>query len=79
MSNWRHSKKGFRPLARQVPKREVRTILLSLPCWERVPPLILRLITKWRRLRSAALLSDGASACDTKTNNSLDMPLNPSA
>ena len=37
MSNWRHSRKGFRPLALQVPKREARTILLSLPCWERVP------------------------------------------
>ena len=71
MSSRRHSRKGFRPLARQVPKRDARVILLSLPCSERVPPLILRLITRWRRLRSAALLSDGASGCDTKTNSSL--------
>ena len=70
MSSWRVSRKGFRPLARQVPKRDDRVILLSLPCSERVPPLIFRLITRWRRLRSAALLSDGASGCDTKTNNS---------
>ena len=59
------------PLARQVPKGDARVILLSLPCSERVPPLILRLITRWRGLRSAALLSDGTSGCDTKTNNSL--------
>ena len=30
-----------------------------MPCSERVPPLILRLMTRWRRLRSAALLSAG--------------------
>ena len=70
MSNRRHSRKGLRPLARQVPKRDASVILLSLPGCQRVPPLILRLITRWRRLRSAALLSDGASGCDTKTNSS---------
>ena len=58
------------PRTRQVPKREARVILLSLPAPERVPPLILRLITRCRRLRSAALLSGGVSGCDTKTNNS---------
>ena len=61
MSNLRVSRKGLRPLARQAPKGEARAILLSLPCSERVPPLIFRLTTKWRRLRSAALLSEGAS------------------
>ena len=71
MSSRRHSGKGFRPLARQIPKRDARVILLSLPCSERVPPLILRLITRWRRLRSAALLSGGASGWETKTINSL--------
>ena len=45
--------------------------LLSLPASERVRPLILRLTTRWRRLRSAALLSGGVSGCETKTNNSL--------
>ena len=61
----------MRPRARQVPKRDARVILLSLPASERVPPLILRLITRWRRLRSAALLSGGVSGWETKTNNSL--------
>ena len=42
--------KGFSPWARQVPKREARVILVSVPCSERVPPLILRLTTKGRRL-----------------------------
>ena len=61
----------MRPLARQVPKRDARVILLPLPAPEQVPPLILRLITRWRRLRSAALLSGGVSGWETKTNNSL--------
>ena len=30
--------------ARQAPKRDARVILLSLPCSQRVPPLISRLI-----------------------------------
>ena len=34
-------------------------------------PLILRLTTKWRRLRSAALLSEGTSGWATKTKSSL--------
>ena len=62
-----------RPRHPPRPKREARIILLSLPASERVPPLILRLITRCRRLRSAALLSEGVrgSGCGTKTNNSL--------
>ena len=59
----------MRPRVRQVPKRDYKVILL--PAAERVPPLILRLITRWRRLRSAALLSGGVSGWETKTNNSL--------
>ena len=51
--------RGFRPWARQVPKREVRVILASVPWFERVPPLILRLITRGRRLRSAAVVVRG--------------------
>ena len=58
-------------MARHEPKRDARAILLSVPCSERVPPLTLRLTTRWRRLRSAALLSGGTSACETKTNSSL--------
>ena len=38
MSNRRVSRKGLRPLARQVPKRDARVILLPLPASERVPP-----------------------------------------
>ena len=51
----------MRPLARQVPKRDAKVILLSVPCPERVPPLILRLVTRCRRLRSASLLSEGTA------------------
>ena len=54
MSNRLVSRKGLRPLARQVPKRDARVILLPLPASERVLPLIFRLITRWRRLRSAS-------------------------
>ena len=32
-----------------MPKRDASVILLSVPCSERVPPLILRLMTRWRR------------------------------
>ena len=46
MSSWRQAVRGFRPWARQVPKRELRVILASVPWLERVPPLILRLITR---------------------------------
>ena len=41
---------------RQVPKMEARVILVSVPRAERVPPLILRLITTGRRLRSSVRL-----------------------
>ena len=46
MSSRRHSRKGFRPLARQAPKMDASVILLSAPCSERVPPLTLRLMTR---------------------------------
>ena len=71
--------RGFSPWARQVPKMDASVILLSVPCSERVPPLILRLTTKWRRLRSAALLSAGASGSATKTKSSLDVAFDASA
>ena len=50
---------------------DASVILRSVPCSERVPPLILRLMTRWRRLRSAALLSAGTSGSATKTKSSL--------
>ena len=50
---------------------DASVILLSVPRSDRVPPLILRLITTWRRLRSAGLLSDGTSGSATKTKSSL--------
>ena len=62
---------GLRPLARHAPNRDARVILLSLPRPGRVPPLIFLLTTMCLRLRSAALLSDGASGRGTKTNSSL--------
>ena len=63
--------KGFSPWARQVPKREARVILVSVPRSERVPPMTLRLTTRGRRLRSAALLSEGTPGAATKTKSSL--------
>ncbi len=69
-SSWQ-DRRGSRPWARQVPKREARVNLESVPWAERVPPLILRLTTRGRRLRSAALLSDGTAGWATKTNSSL--------
>ena len=44
---------------------------MSVPWSERVPPLIFRLVTRCRRLRSPALFSEGTSGSATKTNNSL--------
>ena len=63
--------RGFNPRARLVPKREARAILVSVPWGERVPPLILWLATRSRRLLLAALFSQGTSGSATKTNNSL--------
>ena len=60
----------MRPCTRQVPNREARVILLSVPRADRVPPLILRLMTRCRRLRSAALLSEGTAGSATKTRSS---------
>ena len=45
-------------------------LLVSLPRSERVPPLIFRLTTGGRRLRSAALLSALARGSATKVNSS---------
>ena len=70
VSSWRQAARGFRPRARQVPKTDASVILLSVPRSDRVPPLTLRLITRWRRLRSAELLSDGTSGSSTKTQSS---------
>ena len=50
---------------------DASVILRSVPCSERVPSLTLRLMTKWRRLRSAALLSEGTAGSATKTKSSL--------
>ena len=45
-------------------------LLVSLPCWERVPPLIFRLTTGGRRLRSAGLLSAPARGSTMKVKSS---------
>ncbi len=57
----RQAVRVLRSCVRQVPQIEASAILVSVPRSERVPPLILRLITTGRRLRSAALLSGGTS------------------
>ena len=71
VSNCRQAVRGFKAWARQVPKTEASVILVSVPWTDRVPPLIFRLITTGRRLRSAALLSGGAPGSATKTKSSL--------
>ncbi len=53
-----------------MPKRVASVILVAVPSSERVPPLILWQVTRWRRLRSAALLVGGTVGCATKTNSS---------
>ena len=62
---------GIQALGPPEPKREFKVILVSVPCADRVPRLTLRLTTTWRRLRSAALLSDGAAGSPTNTKSSL--------
>ena len=79
MSSWRQAARGFRPRARQVPKMDASVILLSVPRSDRVPPLILRLITRWRRRRSAGLLSDGTSGFGHEDEEFLDVALDAPA
>ena len=55
------------PLACQVAKSDAGAMLLLVPCSERVPPLIFRLVTRCRRHRSAALLSAGTAVSATRT------------
>ena len=64
------SSRWYKPRVRQVPKTEASVILVSVPWFERVPPLIFRLTTTGRRLRSAMLLSEDTSGCATKTKSS---------
>src|SRR5450756_1583377 len=66
----RQDAKGLRPLMVQVPKMVAREPLVWLPSGERVPPLILRLITTGRIARSAALLAEGTRGSATNTNSS---------
>ena len=50
---------GLRPWTRHVPNSEASVTLVAVPGAERVPPLILRLMTRGRRARAAALLVAG--------------------
>jgi hypothetical protein len=52
-----------------VPKSVAKIIFVAVPAGERVPPLILREVTRSRRRRSAALLVGGTAGSSTKTNN----------
>ena len=51
---------------------------MSVPCSERVPPLILRLTTKGRRLRSAAVVR-GHAGGSHEDKQFLDVPLDTPA
>ena len=48
---------------RHEPKRDAKAILLSVPCSERVPPLTLRLTTRWRRLLMNRFMRRQSLAC----------------
>ena len=57
---------------RGMPTASVLLVDVERNCPERgAGLLILRLVTRCRRLRSAALLSEGTAGSDTKTNSSL--------
>ena len=87
MSDCRQAVRGLKPWIRQVPKVEASIILVSVPWWERVPPLTFLLITTGHRLRSAALLSGGAFGLShedeefpvSSTGQALDVVLHTSA
>ncbi len=57
LSGRRHSSKGLRPRACQVSNRLASTMRVLVPSGLREPPLILRITTSGRILRSAWLLS----------------------
>lgn len=61
---------GLSPWSRAVAASEARVIRVVLPVGERVPPLILRAMTRGRRLRSAALLVCGTPSSGTKVKSS---------
>ena len=58
---------------------DASVILLSVPRSERVPPLTLRLMTRWRRLRSAGLLSEGTVRFGHEDEEFLDEALDAPA
>src|SRR6266571_958895 len=62
MRRARVAAKGLSPRARRVPKREARAILVSVPAGERVPPLILRLVTVLTAQRRAGVLGPSISS-----------------
>lgn len=59
---------GLMSWTHQVPNRDASANFVAVPRGERVPPLILRLTTRWRRLRSSALVVAGTSGSVTTTN-----------
>ena len=66
----RQSMKGLRLRAAQVWSRLAKVRRVFVPSALREPPLILRMITNGRMLRSAKLLSAGNPGTKTNWNNS---------
>lgn len=65
---------GLKPYARQGPKMDASIILVPVPCYERIPPLILGLIASDRscaRRSASSGFSGGTSGWTTKTKISL--------
>ena len=66
----KHSLKGLRLRAAQVWSRLAKVRRVAVPSALREPPLILRMMTNGRMLRSAKLLSAGNPGTKTNWNNS---------
>jgi len=66
----KHSAKGLRLRAAQVWNTLASVKRVVVPSLLRLPPLILRMITNGRLLRSARLLSAGNPGTKTNWNNS---------
>src|SRR5712691_11173551 len=79
MRSCRQARSGLSPWTCQVPKSVASAILVAVPRGERVPPLIFRCVTRWRRLRSAALLSGGTAGSSHEDEELRQEALHPPA
>ena len=69
----------MRKVQLQVPKREARVILVSVPCSERVPPLILRADHQGPQAALRSVVVRGHAGGSHEDKQFLDVPLDSSA